>query len=266
LDPQRAVLLDIPDVFGALRCARPSATPMTARHADIGRIMDEIRADAPNTIVILTADNGAWLDAYPDAGTTPFRGEKGSPFEGGWRVPGIMWWPNRIAAGARFDEMMSHIDCWATLAAMAGLTPPPHDWVGRLARRFAELCPRIHQLAPLFQRGAAAVGGLGLIVDRVRKGGLGNLTREFRMIAASRCAAPLNLNLAPQLVPALHDRRRPARSRECPRVPPTTCRARAVSHGADHTAGWCIRMLTDETSGNRPSQIVDIGRGGPSST
>lgn len=98
--------------------------------ADIGRIMDEIRVDAPNTIVIVTADNGAWLDAYPDAGTTPFRGEKGSPFEGGWRVPGIIWWPNHIAAGARYDEMMSHIDCWATLAAMVGLSPPPHDWVG----------------------------------------------------------------------------------------------------------------------------------------
>ncbi len=97
--------------------------------ADIGRIMDEIRADAPNTIVIVTADNGAWLDAYPDAGTIPFRGEKGSPFEGGWRVPGIMWWPDHIPAGVRYDEMMSHIDCWATLAAMAGITPPPHDWV-----------------------------------------------------------------------------------------------------------------------------------------
>ncbi len=98
--------------------------------ADIGRVMDEIRADAPNTIVIVTADNGAWLDAYPDAGTTPFRGEKGSPFEGGWRVPGIMWWPGHISAGSHYDEMMSHIDAWATLAGMVGLTPPPHDWVG----------------------------------------------------------------------------------------------------------------------------------------
>jgi arylsulfatase len=97
--------------------------------ADIGKVMDAIRAVAPNTIVIVTADNGAWLDAYPDAGTTPFRGEKGSPFEGGWRVPGIMWWPNHIQAGAQFNEMMSHIDAWATLAGMVGLTPPPHDWV-----------------------------------------------------------------------------------------------------------------------------------------
>jgi membrane-anchored protein YejM (alkaline phosphatase superfamily) len=98
--------------------------------ADIGRIMDAIRSEAPNTIVILTADNGAWLDAYPDAGTTPFRGEKGSAFEGGWRVPGIMWWPNYIAAGGKFGEMMSHIDDWATLAAMVGLKPPPHEWAG----------------------------------------------------------------------------------------------------------------------------------------
>ena len=93
---------------------------------DIGRIMEAIRADAPNTIVIVTADNGAWQDAYPDAGTTPFRGEKGTAFEAGWRVPGLMWWPGQIPAGAKYGEMMSHIDCWATLAKMAGLTPPPH--------------------------------------------------------------------------------------------------------------------------------------------
>jgi arylsulfatase A-like enzyme len=98
--------------------------------ADIGRVMDTIRAEAPNTIVIVTADNGAWMDAYPDAGTTPFRGEKGTPFEAGWRVPGIMWWPGHIPAGVQLGEMMSHIDCWATLATMVGLTPPPHDWVG----------------------------------------------------------------------------------------------------------------------------------------
>jgi len=97
--------------------------------ADIGRVMTALRNDAPNTIVIVTADNGAWLDAWPDAGNTPFRGEKGSPFEGGWRVPGIMWWPGHIPAGAQYGEMMSHVDAWSTLAAMAGITPPPHgEW------------------------------------------------------------------------------------------------------------------------------------------
>ena len=94
--------------------------------SNIGKVMDAIRAEAPNTIVIITADNGAWQDAWPDAGTVPFRGEKGSPFEGGFRVPGIMWAPGKIPASARYGEMMSHIDCWSTLATMVGLTPPPH--------------------------------------------------------------------------------------------------------------------------------------------
>jgi arylsulfatase A-like enzyme len=98
---------------------------------NIGKVMDAIREYAPNTIVIVTADNGAWLDAYPDAGTQPFRGEKGTPFEGGWRCPGLMWWPGHIPAGVTYYEMMSHIDAWPTLAAMAGFTPPPHgEWKG----------------------------------------------------------------------------------------------------------------------------------------
>ena len=97
--------------------------------ANIGRIMDAIRAEAPDTIVIHTADNGAWQDAWPDAGTNPYRGEKGTGFEGAFRVPGIMWAPGRIPAGLVLDEMMSHMDVWPTTATMAGLTPPPHgEW------------------------------------------------------------------------------------------------------------------------------------------
>jgi arylsulfatase A-like enzyme len=97
--------------------------------SNVGRIMDAIRAEAPDTIVIITSDNGAWQDAYPDAGTTPFRGEKGSAFEGAWRVPGIMWAPGRIPAGQTLHELMSHMDVWPTAAAMAGITPPKADYV-----------------------------------------------------------------------------------------------------------------------------------------
>jgi len=93
---------------------------------NIGRIMDVIREVAPDTIVVHTADNGAWQDAWPDAGTNPFRGEKGTGFEGAFRVPGIMWSPGRIPAGQVLSEMMSHMDVWPTTATMAGLTPPPH--------------------------------------------------------------------------------------------------------------------------------------------
>jgi hypothetical protein len=98
--------------------------------ADIGRIMDELRAEAPNTIVILTADNGAWAGCLPRRWDDAVPRREGLSLEGGWRVPAIMWWPNHIPADVRYDEMMSHIDAWATLAAMVGLTPPPHDWVG----------------------------------------------------------------------------------------------------------------------------------------
>ena len=114
-----------PNFAGKTRLGRYSDS-MLELDDNIGRIMDTIREQAPDTIVITTADNGAWQDAWPDAGTHPFRGEKGTPFEAGWRVPGIMWWPGHIPAGAMYHEMMSHIDCWATLASMVGLTPPPH--------------------------------------------------------------------------------------------------------------------------------------------
>ena len=45
-----------------------------------------------NTIVLWTVDNGAWIDAYPDAGYQPFRRMKGTGYEGGWRVPTIVSW------------------------------------------------------------------------------------------------------------------------------------------------------------------------------
>ena len=79
-----------------------------------------------DTIVVWTTDNGPWIDAWPDAGYTPYRAMKGTPYEGGWRVPGIMWWPGHIPAGKVANDMMSHMDLWASLAGLAGLEPPPH--------------------------------------------------------------------------------------------------------------------------------------------
>ncbi|HEY1863839.1 MAG TPA: sulfatase-like hydrolase/transferase [Roseiarcus sp.] len=64
-----------PKFAGKSRLGRYSDS-MLELDDNIGRVMDEIRKDAPNTIVIVTADNGAWQDAWPDAGTVPFRGEK----------------------------------------------------------------------------------------------------------------------------------------------------------------------------------------------
>jgi arylsulfatase A-like enzyme len=95
-----------------------------------GKVIQAIRdlGIAENTLVIWTTDNGAWVDAWPDAGYTPFRGEKGSAFEGGFRVPAIAWWPGTIEAGTVATEMMSHMDWWPTFAGLIGVEPPPHIW------------------------------------------------------------------------------------------------------------------------------------------
>lgn len=81
-----------------------------------------------NTLIVWTTDNGAWLDAWPDAGYTPFRGMKGTPFEGGFKVPAIAWWPGHIPAGSVATDMMSHMDWWPTFVKLAGGTPPPYKW------------------------------------------------------------------------------------------------------------------------------------------
>lgn len=95
-----------------------------------GQMVQAIRdlGIADNTLVVWTTDNGAWIDAFPDAGYTPFRGMKGTPFEGGFRVPAIAWWPGHVPAGTVNMDMFSHMDWWPTFANLAGLEPPPHEW------------------------------------------------------------------------------------------------------------------------------------------
>ncbi|MEM6581703.1 MAG: arylsulfatase [Pseudomonadota bacterium] len=75
---------------------------------------------ADNTIVIYTTDNGPHYNQWPDAAITPFRGEKNTNWEGGFRVPGIVRWPGKIAPGQINNEVMSHLDWLPTLMAAAG--------------------------------------------------------------------------------------------------------------------------------------------------
>lgn len=73
-----------------------------------------------NTIVMYSTDNGAEVMSWPDGGTTPFRGEKDTNFEGGWRVPCAIRWPGVIKPGTVSNELFSHTDMLPTLAAAAG--------------------------------------------------------------------------------------------------------------------------------------------------
>jgi arylsulfatase len=75
---------------------------------------------ADNTIVIFTTDNGAEVMSYPDGGQTPFRGEKATGWEGGFRVPMVMRWPGVIKPGTVVNEFLAHEDLLPTFAAAAG--------------------------------------------------------------------------------------------------------------------------------------------------
>jgi len=75
---------------------------------------------ADNTIVMYATDNGAEEMSWPDGGTTPFRGEKDTNWEGGWRVPCAIRWPGVIKPGSVYNEVFSHQDMLPTLLAAAG--------------------------------------------------------------------------------------------------------------------------------------------------
>ncbi len=77
---------------------------------------------ADNTIVVFSTDNGAEKFTWPDGGASPFRGEKGTTWEGGMRVPQMVKWPGTIKAGSIYNDPMSQEDWMPTLLAAAGVT------------------------------------------------------------------------------------------------------------------------------------------------
>jgi arylsulfatase len=82
-------------------------------------LLDELGI-ADNTIVHYSTDNGPHMNTWPDAAMTPFRGEKNTNWEGGWRVPSMVRWPGKIEAGSVSNEIMHHMDWLPTLLAAAG--------------------------------------------------------------------------------------------------------------------------------------------------
>src|SRR6201996_100052 len=74
-----------------------------------------------NTIIIYSTDNGNEFMMFPDGGYAPFRGEKGTTWEGGLRVPCLIRWPGHIKPGTDANGIQSHEDLYVTLAAAAGL-------------------------------------------------------------------------------------------------------------------------------------------------
>jgi arylsulfatase len=83
------------------------------------KLLDELGI-AENTIVFYSTDNGPHMNTWPDAAMTPFRGEKNTNWEGGWRVPAMVRWPGNIPTGAVTNQIVHHMDWLPTFLAAAG--------------------------------------------------------------------------------------------------------------------------------------------------
>ena len=90
---------------------------------DIGVILDWLTENGleEDTIVWYSTDNGPEHSSWPYGGTTPFRGEKMTCYEGGMRVPSLLRWPAGLEGGRTLNGIQSHMDMFTTLAAAAGI-------------------------------------------------------------------------------------------------------------------------------------------------
>jgi arylsulfatase A-like enzyme len=100
--PYKDTLIELDDVLGRL----------VAALSQTGQLED--------TLIIVSSDNGPHMETWPDSAFTPFRCAKGSTWEGGVRVPGLMMWPGVIDAGRQSDGLFDFNDILPTLLALAG--------------------------------------------------------------------------------------------------------------------------------------------------
>ncbi len=89
----------------------------------VGQLLNELQTLGieDDTIVIYSTDNGSQTNTYPDGGAEPFRGEKGSTWEGGFRVPALIRWPGVVQPGTVINDIFSHQDWFPTLTSAAGI-------------------------------------------------------------------------------------------------------------------------------------------------
>jgi arylsulfatase len=95
---------------------------MVEHDGHVGQVLDKLKELGldENTIVMYSTDNGAESMSWPDGGTTMFRGEKNTNWEGGYRVPALIRWPGTIKPGTVVNDVCAHEDMLPTLVAAAG--------------------------------------------------------------------------------------------------------------------------------------------------
>jgi arylsulfatase len=105
------------------------ADGMVEHDGHVGQLLDKLKelGIEDNTIVMYSTDNGAEAFTWPDGGTTMFRGEKNTNWEGGYRVPTVIRWPGVIKPGTVINDIGAHEDMLPTLLAAAGDTTVKED-------------------------------------------------------------------------------------------------------------------------------------------
>ena len=95
---------------------------MVEHDGHVGQVLDKLKELGldENTIVMYSTDNGAEKFTWPDGGQSPFRGEKNTNWEGGYRVPCAIRWPGVIKPGTVLNDVFAHEDMLPTLLAAAG--------------------------------------------------------------------------------------------------------------------------------------------------
>ena len=113
---------DVKDELRGVSGQDEYADGMVEHDMHVGKLLkalDDLGA-AGDTIVFYSTDNGPHYNTWPDAAATPFRGEKNTNWEGGWRVPAMVRWPGRIPADTVTNQIVHHMDWLPTLLAAAG--------------------------------------------------------------------------------------------------------------------------------------------------
>ena len=120
------------------------ADGMVEHDGHVGVMLDKLKELGldENTIVMYSSDNGAEVFTWPDGGTTMFRGEKNTPFEGGFRVPCLIKWPGTIKPGTVVNDIGAHEDMLPTILAAAGDTTATEDL--KKGRTIGERSYKVH--------------------------------------------------------------------------------------------------------------------------
>ena len=231
------------------------ADGMVEHDGHVGLLLDKLKALGldQNTIVMYSSDNGAETFTWPDGGTTMFRGEKNTNWEGGYRVPTLIKWPGVIKPGTVINDIGAHEDMLPTLVTAAGDATAKDDLLKGRAMGGAQLQGAPRRLRPrpgAARPGRVAAQGVHLLDGRRQRGGAalrqpqGHVPQAERAGAQGVAGAVHRAARAAAHEPA-HGSVRARRGRECDGLP-------ALVHGAhvrDRAGGRLRGPLAAELQG-----------------